>query len=165
MNLSRLFHCSVINVRMAYLRCAVSASALLLYQIVLCLSTTFLFFSKLFVCWLAATVTGYHLFCFLSTLFFIFFAISFWHSRLVLHRMQKPLSRQKISQVGLSGLEPPTSRLSGVRSNRLSYKPRMTKCVDLSALLPQRKRYNNPFFSVCQQLFSFFSFSVFLPKW
>ena len=28
-------------------------------------------------------------------------------------------------QVGLSGLEPPTSRLSGVRSNRLSYKPRV----------------------------------------
>ena len=27
------------------------------------------------------------------------------------------------STVGLSGLEPPTSRLSGVRSNRLSYKP------------------------------------------
>ena len=27
------------------------------------------------------------------------------------------------SMVGLSGLEPPTSRLSGVRSNRLSYKP------------------------------------------
>ena len=26
--------------------------------------------------------------------------------------------------VGLSGLEPPTSRLSGVRSNRLSYKPK-----------------------------------------
>ena len=25
--------------------------------------------------------------------------------------------------VGLSGLEPPTSRLSGVRSNRLSYRP------------------------------------------
>ena len=25
--------------------------------------------------------------------------------------------------VGLSGLEPPTSRLSGVRSNRLSYEP------------------------------------------
>ena len=27
--------------------------------------------------------------------------------------------------MGLSGLEPPTSRLSGVRSNRLSYKPMM----------------------------------------
>ena len=27
------------------------------------------------------------------------------------------------SLMGLSGLEPPTSRLSGVRSNRLSYKP------------------------------------------
>ena len=29
----------------------------------------------------------------------------------------------KAPLVGLSGLEPPTSRLSGVRSNRLSYKP------------------------------------------
>ena len=27
------------------------------------------------------------------------------------------------SMVGLGGLEPPTSRLSGVRSNHLSYKP------------------------------------------
>ena len=27
------------------------------------------------------------------------------------------------STLGLSGLEPPTSRLSGVRSNRLSYTP------------------------------------------
>ena len=43
------------------------------------------------------------------------------------------LARQVLSQlsytpkftlmVGLSGLEPPTSRLSGVRSNRLSYRP------------------------------------------
>ena len=31
-------------------------------------------------------------------------------------------------QVGLSGLEPPTSRLSGVRSNRLSYKPIIVIC-------------------------------------
>ena len=29
--------------------------------------------------------------------------------------------------VGLSGLEPPTSRLSGVRSNRLSYRPMRVK--------------------------------------
>ena len=28
-----------------------------------------------------------------------------------------------LKSMGLSGLEPPTSRLSGVRSNRLSYKP------------------------------------------
>ena len=28
-----------------------------------------------------------------------------------------------VTLLGLSGLEPPTSRLSGVRSNHLSYKP------------------------------------------
>ena len=34
--------------------------------------------------------------------------------------------------VGLSGLEPPTSRLSGVRSNRLSYRPMQgTSCGSL----------------------------------
>ena len=30
---------------------------------------------------------------------------------------------KKDNMVGLGGLEPPTSRLSGVRSNHLSYKP------------------------------------------
>ena len=35
------------------------------------------------------------------------------------------------SAVGLSGLEPPTSRLSGVRSNQLSYKP-ILKSFDFS---------------------------------
>ena len=33
--------------------------------------------------------------------------------------------------VGLSGLEPPTSRLSGARSNLLSYKP-MSVLIDFS---------------------------------
>ena len=39
--------------------------------------------------------------------------------------------------VGLSGLEPPTSRLSGVRSNRLSYKPIswFERCTYHSALV------------------------------
>ena len=36
-----------------------------------------------------------------------------------------------LTLLGLSGLEPPTSRLSGVRSNRLSYKPRLPKQVHI----------------------------------
>ena len=39
--------------------------------------------------------------------------------------------------VGLSGLEPPTSRLSGVRSNRLSYKPIKTHRQKIS--LPSKE--------------------------
>ena len=38
--------------------------------------------------------------------------------------------------VGLSGLEPPTSRLSGVRSNRLSYKPIIPDQVQTLAPAP-----------------------------
>ena len=37
----------------------------------------------------------------------------------------------KYKPMGLSGLEPPTSRLSGVRSNQLSYKP-ILKSSDFS---------------------------------
>ena len=37
--------------------------------------------------------------------------------------------------MGLSGLEPPTSRLSGVRSNRLSYKPSFF-CENSRRILP-----------------------------
>ena len=49
--------------------------------------------------------------------------------------------------VGLSGLEPPTSRLSGVRSNLLSYRPALrvtSSCPSLFFL----------------DLFSFFLFSI-----
>ena len=42
------------------------------------------------------------------------------------NRFQKKISfllKSVLNEVGPSGLEPPTSRLSGVRSNRLSYEP------------------------------------------
>ena len=40
-------------------------------------------------------------------------------------------SAKAFKPMGLSGLEPPTSRLSGVRSNQLSYKP-ILKSFDFS---------------------------------
>ena len=39
--------------------------------------------------------------------------------------------------VGLGGLEPPTSRLSGVRSNHLSYKP--IKLIDREQVSLERR--------------------------
>ncbi len=49
-----------------------------------------------------------------------------------------------IKKVGLSGLEPPTSRLSGVRSNRLSYKPALIFLfwIRQPPVLPYRCRYS-----------------------
>ena len=41
-------------------------------------------------------------------------------------------------QMGLSGLEPPTSRLSGVRSNQLSYKPISSGSLLLSRAVSSR---------------------------
>ena len=38
--------------------------------------------------------------------------------------------------VGSSGLEPPTSRLSGVCSNRLSYKPETKAMVEINGIEP-----------------------------
>ena len=53
--------------------------------------------------------------------FFTFnFSLSF--TLLALFSFQSAITSFRLL-VGLSGLEPPTSRLSGVRSNRLSYKP------------------------------------------
>ena len=45
--------------------------------------------------------------------------------------------------MGLSGLEPPTSRLSGVRSNRLSYKPALIFFwIRQPPILPYRCQYS-----------------------
>ena len=65
------------------------------------------------------------------------------------------LARQVLSQLsyapimGLSGLEPPTSRLSGVRSNRLSYKPApmpdalaLLERIRQPPALPYRRQYS-----------------------
>ena len=42
--------------------------------------------------------------------------------------------------VGSSGLEPPTLRLSGVRSNHLSYKPMAFEALVFSCFLPPQPR-------------------------
>ena len=55
--------------------------------------------------------------------------------------------------VGLSGLEPPTSRLSGVRSNRLSYRPMQGKWV-LSSLV------SHFFFNINLWMFIFIRFPL-----
>ena len=54
------------------------------------------------------------------------------HSSLFLYSVFKVLA-DSCPVVGSSGLEPPTSRLSGVRSNHLSYEP-----MSLCSLLPKR---------------------------
>ena len=47
-----------------------------------------------------------------------------------------------VALVGLSGLEPPTSRLSGVRSNRLSYTP-IFHCVSPNREFEGHSKLNN----------------------
>ena len=49
----------------------------------------------------------------------------------------------KYKPMGLSGLEPPTSRLSGVRSNRLSYKPILNLAATCSPT-PSPVQYHRP---------------------
>ena len=60
------------------------------------------------------------------------------------------LARQVLSQLsyapimGLSGLEPPTSRLSGVRSNQLSYKPSFFSLAASCSPVPSPAQYHRP---------------------
>lgn len=45
-----------------------------------------------------------------------------------------PLAKLLLNKmVGRGGLEPPTSRLSGVRSNHLSYRPSVARCADCAS--------------------------------
>ncbi len=72
--------------------------------------------------------------------------------------------------MGLSGLEPPTSRLSGVRSNHLSYKPKSIRLLphgyyrSASIIITSFPIFVNiffyffPFFFLFFSLFLFFSF-------
>ena len=45
------------------------------------------------------------------------------NSSFIIHHFSFFIASKRHFLVGLSGLEPPTSRLSGVCSNQLSYKP------------------------------------------
>ena|GEM_PF-492199 len=65
--------------------------------------------------------------------------------------------------VGLGGLEPPTSRLSGVRSNQLSYRPSKTSartlvmdkpCRTDSNAFGSKSKYNSPLQNQTASLFS-----------
>ena len=76
------------------------------------------------------------------------------------------------SLVGLSGLEPPTSRLSGGRSNRLSYKPIYfpawfsTQAFDeLSVLVALRFLFVTPTPLTCSTIFGLFHSLVVVSRY
>ena len=61
-------------------------------------------------------------------------SLSFVSSSIVYYLVFKVQPKLFYFLVGSSGLEPPTSRLSGVRSNHLSYEP--LKVVEISGIEP-----------------------------
>ena len=67
---------------------------------------------------------------------FVLFSISVrFYSSIYFIRFSMNIFRDSSSLVGSSGLEPPTSRLSGARSNHLSYEPiKVFRCI--SSLSP-----------------------------
>ena len=75
-----------------------------------------------------------------SNTFFIRFSMiilqysrCFYHPRVTMHPISASATRLLPAEasrlVGSSGLEPPTSRLSGARSNHLSYEPIVFRCI------------------------------------
>ena len=58
------------------------------------------------------------------------------------------IRRISLYPMGLSGLEPPTSRLSGVRSNQLSYKPLCWWLISVSTIFYMNRHYSIPMY-VC----------------
>ena len=80
-----------------------------------CIALHLLVFGFLLLIYLSVYPSDVLIFSSLKILSFLF---NMWFSRYMLGAINST-----IAPVGLSGLEPPTSRLSGVRSNRLSYKP------------------------------------------
>ena len=59
--------------------------------------------------------------------------------------------------VGLSGLEPPTSRLSGVRSNQLSYRPSIIfeSSVFAFLFLPEHSDEHSKLNAICHRYSAF----------
>ena len=55
--------------------------------------------------------------------------------------MEEPMTSR---QVGLNGFEPLTSRLSGVRSNRLSYSPKIISSRKLFSICSRNKKSPKP---------------------
>ena len=49
---------------------------------------------------------------------------------------EKCFTRRPFKMVGVTGIEPVTSSLSGMRSNRLSYTPAFRKMVEVNGIEP-----------------------------
>ena len=69
---------------------------------------------------------------------------------------------EKEEVVGSSGLEPPTSRLSGVRSNHLSYEPiQLLRVLSLALGGDERDRTDDPL--LAKQVLSQLSYTPVIP--
>ena len=79
-----------------------------------------------------------YIFIYFSKISFVLFGGAKRDRTADLLRAKQALSQLSYSpMVGLNGLEPSTSRLSGVRSNQLSYRPSTTKNIFEKLLVSQ----------------------------